>query len=228
MNLKGFFIKNGRRFIRGMTLALAVITAFCFAGCGENDNDDQVTIPPFDSSQPVVISDFTPKEGSVGQRLIIYGTNFGNDTEIVSVFIGGKEAKVIGVTGDAIYCIVPEKAFAGNIEVRIGDRSNPAVAVATNPFAYQRKMVVSTLFGYRNERDDQPNGNYADFSQATLFKNDSWMAFDPLNPKRLYIAFDGAELSLIDLQEQRFSRYWRKEAILIAYAAWISQTTVNT
>ncbi|MDR0698829.1 MAG: IPT/TIG domain-containing protein [Tannerella sp.] len=211
MEVKRFLIKESRRFIRGMTLALAVlVTALCFVGCGEKDDDNQATIPPFDSSQPVEISDFTPKEGSVGQRLIIYGKNFGNDTEIIHVFIGGKEAKVIGVTGDAIYCIVPEKAFAGNIEIRIGDGENPVVAAAASSFAYQRKMVTSTLFGYRNERDDQPNGNYADFSQATLFKNDSWMKFDPQNPNHLYIAFDGAELSLIDLQEERFSRVLAK------------------
>jgi hypothetical protein len=206
MNAKRFLIKNGRRFIRGMTLALAVVTAaFCFVGCNEKD-DGQATVPPFDPSQPVVISDFIPKQGSVGQRLIIYGKNFGNDTEIVSVFIGGKEAKVIGVSGDAIYCIVPEKAFVGNIEVRIGKGGNPKVAVCSDSLTYQRKMVVSTLFGYRNERDDQPDGNYANFTQATLFKRDSWMKFDPLNPNHLYISFDQAELSLIDLQEQRFSR----------------------
>jgi DNA-binding beta-propeller fold protein YncE len=210
MNANKIVIKSGRRFIRGMTLALAVATALCFAGCGEDSNNDQVTPPPFDASQPVVISDFTPKEGSVGQRLIIYGRNFGNDVNIVHVFIGGKEAKVIGVAGDAIYCVVPEKAFAGNIEVRIGDAGNPKVAVSSDSLAYQRKMVVSTLFGYRNERDDQPNGNYADFTQATLFKNDSWLKFDPLNPNHLYVAFDGAELSLIDLREQRFSRVLAK------------------
>jgi hypothetical protein len=209
MNAKRFFMKSERRLIRGMTLALAVMAALCFAGCSDND-DDQATVPPFDSSKPVVISDFTPKEGSVGQRLIIYGQNFGNDTEIIHVFIGGKEARVIGVSGDAIYCIVPEKAFAGNIEIRIGEGANPKTASASTPFTYQRKMVVSTLFGYRNERDDQPNGNYADFTQATLFKNDSWMKFDPLNPNHIYIAFDGAELALIDLQEQRFGRVLAK------------------
>jgi hypothetical protein len=69
-------------------------------------------IPPFDPSQPVVISDFTPKEGGVGQRLILYGQNFGNDTALVRVFIGGKKAKVIGVKGEYIYCVVPQKAFA--------------------------------------------------------------------------------------------------------------------
>jgi hypothetical protein len=206
MNTKRKFLKkNWRSFIRGMTLTLAVTTALCFVGCNGND-ENQVAVPPFDPSQPVVISDFTPREGSVGQRLIIYGKNFGNDTEIVHVFVGGKEAKVIGVSGDAIYCIVPEKAFAGNIEVRIGSVENPVVATGLEPFAYQRKMVVSTLFGYRNERDDQPNGNYADFSQATLFKNDVWLKFDPLNPNHLYAAFDRAELTLIDLQEQRFGR----------------------
>jgi hypothetical protein len=210
MNAKSFFMNNCRRFIRGMTPALAVMTAFCFAGCGEKD-DEQATVPSFDPSKPVVISDFTPKEGSVGQRLLIYGQNFGNDAEIVRVFIGGKEAKVIGVKGDAIYCLVPEKAFAGNIEVRVGNGETPAVVAAADAFAYQRKMVTSTLFGYKNERDDQPGGTMGDFSIATPFKtNDCFMTFDPLNPKHLYVAWDGAALSLIDLQEQTFSRILAK------------------
>jgi DNA-binding beta-propeller fold protein YncE len=205
-----FLIKKGRLFIRGMTRALAVATALCFAGCGESDGDNQVAVPPFDSSLPVEISDFTPKKGGEKQRLIIYGKNFGNDTEIIQVFIGGKEAKVIGVAGDAIYCVVPVRAFNGDIEVRIGNPDNPKIAVADEKFDYLRNMVVSTLFGYKNERDDQPNGNYADFTKATLFKEDSWMTFDPLNPNHLYVAFDNADVSLIDLQEERFSKVLSK------------------
>ncbi|MDR2026941.1 MAG: IPT/TIG domain-containing protein [Prevotellaceae bacterium] len=211
MNTKRKFLKkNWRGFIRGMTLTLAVTAALCFVGCNGND-ENQVAVPPFDPSQPVVISDFTPKEGSVGQRLLIYGQNFGNDTAIVRVFIGGKEAKIIGIGGDIIYCVVPEKAFAGNIEVRIGGGENPVVAAASTVFAYQRKMVVSNLFGFKNERDDQAGGVFGDFSVATPFKgNDTWMIFDPLVPHHLYIFFDGAAIGQIDLQERMFNLIVRK------------------
>ena len=40
---------------------------------------------PFDPSKPVVISDFTPKEGGLGSRLVLYGDNFGNDVSKVKV-----------------------------------------------------------------------------------------------------------------------------------------------
>ncbi|MDR1172522.1 MAG: IPT/TIG domain-containing protein, partial [Bacteroidales bacterium] len=120
---------------------LTAAVALCFIGCGNNEESQVEVIPPFDPSQPVVVSDFTPKEGGVGQRLIFYGQNFGNDPEIVHVFIGGKEAKVIGVKGEYIYCVVPEKAFAGNIEIRIGNDENAVVVSVAEAFAYQRKMV---------------------------------------------------------------------------------------
>ena len=60
----------------------------------------------FDPSKPVVISDFIPKEGGWGSRLLLYGNNFGDDPTKVKVTIGGKEAKVITVTNDNLYCFV--------------------------------------------------------------------------------------------------------------------------
>lgn len=39
----------------------------------------------------------------------------------MKVTIGGKEAKVITVTNDNLYCFVPRGADAGNIEVTVLD-----------------------------------------------------------------------------------------------------------
>jgi hypothetical protein len=214
---KSSFLKRGRSIIRGMMAAPALV-ALCFAGCGEKDSSPTEVIPPFDPSQPVVISDFTPKEGGVGQRLIIYGQNFGNDTALVRVFIGGKEAKVVGVKGEYIYCVVPQKAFAGDIELRIGDRENPTVVAVETPFAYQRKTVVSTLFGYKKDDDSQgsgvfPNGDSnSKFHEVALFKEDSWLRFDPLNPDHLYMSFDNAALTRIVFSDSLWQRVMTKAA----------------
>lgn len=170
----------------------------CFNGCQEEGNMDYPK--SHDPSKPVVITDFLPKTGGVGQRMVIYGSNFGNDTSIVHVTIGGKGAKVIGLSDEALYCIVPEKAYNGNIEVRIGSGVNPKVATATELFAYQRKMVVTTLAGYEDER-----GNYetkdGPFKDCGGFSNPSWLVFDSKNPDLLYMAQDGGDVRLLNFRD---------------------------
>jgi len=150
---------------------------------------------PFDPSKPVVVSDFSPKSGGMGQRLIIYGQNFGNDPKNVAVYIGGKKAVVINVLGESLYCLVPKQAFSGDIEVRVGGEDRPVIGKADNNFEYQRKMVVSTIVGYRNARGDEPwkDGKFKDADQnkmASGFWESSFMKFDPVNPKHLWVTFD--------------------------------------
>ncbi|MFE2861376.1 MULTISPECIES: IPT/TIG domain-containing protein [Sphingobacterium] len=162
---------------------------------------------PFDPSQPVIVSDFAPKSGGMGQRLVIYGKNFGNDPKNVAVFIGGKKAVVINALGESLYCIVPKQAFKGDIEVRVGGEEKPVVGKAQAPFDYQRKLVVSTLAGYRNARGDEPwkDGKFKDNDQnkmASGFWLSSFMKFDPVNPKHLWMTFDNNNgLYLINFED---------------------------
>src|SRR5690606_19142793 len=176
---------------------LSVFTLHCLflTGCKEENASDVAKSIPFDPSQPVVVSDFVPRSGGAGQRLIIYGKNFGNDPENVSVFIGGKKAVVINSLGESLYCFVPKQAFKGNIEVRVNHGDKQVIGSASEHFDYQRKMVVSTLVGYRNDRGDEPwrDGKFKDEDQnkmASGFWEPSFMKFDPLNPKHLWVTFD--------------------------------------
>jgi len=174
---------------------LCLILAFAsisFYGC-QSDNEED-TFPPFDSSKPVVVSGFTPESGGAGQRLVIYGNNFGTNPNIVRVFIGKKEATVISVNGESLYCLVPQQAFDGDIEVRIGEDTE-TIAYSDTNFDYERKMVVSTVVGYRNDRGDEPwkDGKFKSDDQnemASGFWEPSIMKFDPLNPKHLWMTFD--------------------------------------
>ncbi|PWG82591.1 hypothetical protein DDR33_01645 [Pararcticibacter amylolyticus] len=180
-------------------------------GCKDDKGTVVKEAAPFDPSKPVVVSDFLPKTGGMGQRLVIYGQNFGDNPADVSVFIGGKKAVVIGVQGESIYCFVPRQAYSGEIEVRVGSDGN-AVGKAQEHFAYQRKMVVSTLAGYRNDRGDEPwkDGKFKDPDQnkmASGFWNDSFMRFDPKNPKHLWVTFDGNNgLYLINFQDSTITK----------------------
>ncbi|SEM68935.1 IPT/TIG domain-containing protein [bacterium A37T11] len=163
-------------------------------GC-KDDKPDSAEAIPFDPSKPVVVSNFTPESGGRGQRLVIYGQNFGNDLKNVSVLIGGKQAKVISVRGESLYCLVPKQAFKGDVEVRVGTSERQVIGKADKLFDYQRKLVVSTIIGYRNARGDEPwkDGKFKDKDEnkmASGFWEDSFMKFDPNNPKHLWMVFD--------------------------------------
>ena len=89
----------------------------------------------------------------------------------MKVKIGGKHATLINVNNEGLYCFVPQGAYKGNIEVTVGDeqQGNQQTATAADNFEYERKMVVGTLCGYRNERDDQGwrDGSFETVAGAT-------------------------------------------------------------
>ncbi|UGU16474.1 IPT/TIG domain-containing protein [Sinomicrobium kalidii] len=202
-------IYNKKR-LRALYLILAFIS-MGFYGCQSDDREEEIH-SPFDPSNPVEISGFTPGSGGAGQRLVIYGQNFGTDPGIVSVFIGGKEAKVISVNGESLYCLVPRQAFDGDIEVRVGRGDRQVIAYSDKHFEYQRKMVVSTLIGYKNDRGDEPwkDGKFKSDDQnemASGFWEPSFMKFDPLNPKHLWVTFDfNNGLYLIDFEDSTITK----------------------
>ena len=125
---------------------LLALVSFCFVSCKDDDEGGE---QPFDPSKPVVISDFTPKEGGLGSRLVLYGDNFGNDVSKVKVTIGGQTASVIGIKNHNLYCFVPAKAYDGDIEVSILDDRGEEIAYAEaeEVFVYKKKMLVTTLIG---------------------------------------------------------------------------------
>ncbi len=87
-------------------VVLALLTLI-FASC--KDNDDATG--DFDPNKPVVISEFSPKEGGLGTRMLLYGENFGSDISKIKVTIGGQDSKVVGAKGKSLYCVVPAKAY---------------------------------------------------------------------------------------------------------------------
>ena len=99
-------------------MMLAFIFTVCFSSCKD---DKDTTAAPYDPSQPVEVTDFTPKSGGTKVRMIIYGSNFGIDPSIISVRVGGKEAKVISVEGNCLYCITPDQCYEGTIELTVGE-----------------------------------------------------------------------------------------------------------
>ena len=91
------------RFIRLCAVVLPLIV-LCFTACKDEDKEENL---PFDPTKPVVITDFSPKSGGIGNNIILYGENFGNDPKKLKVIVGGKEANIISVKNNILYCVVP-------------------------------------------------------------------------------------------------------------------------
>lgn len=209
MKIKQFTKRKGWFF--GRMLTACMVLALGFTNCKQDGLGTEIG-RPFDPAQPVVVSDFNPKSGGMGQRLVIYGQNFGDDPDNVTVLIGGKRAKVINVLGESLYCLVPRQAFDGDIEVHVHHNGTQVIGTANTTFDYQRKMVVSTIIGYRNDRGDEPwrDGKFRHEDQnqmASGFWEPSFMKFDPLNPKHLWMTFDNNNgLYLVNFEDSTVTK----------------------
>ena len=108
-------------------LITVLVCCLFFIGC----KDDKANSNQYDPSQPVVFTDFSPKEGGMRTRLYIEGSNFGNDPTKIHITIGGEKTKTIGADGKKIYCMVPSKAFDGIINVRVDGPDGKPIAEHT-------------------------------------------------------------------------------------------------
>ena len=193
--------KHGWYFLSGM---LALVS-FCFMGCKDEDG---VAETSFDPSKPVVISDFIPKEGGWGSRLLLYGDNFGNDPTRIKVTIGGKTANVISVMNQNLYCFVPRGADTGEIEVTILDENGEELAYGDieKKFDYKKKMLVSTLVGETNPDilDESKNFEIIDgpWGSCGGLEKMEWMVFDPNNKDRLYVCGGTKTHRVVDFAEE--------------------------
>ncbi len=83
----------------------------------------------------------------------MYGENFGNDPKKLKVIVGGKEANIISVKNNILYCVVPRMATEGDVEISVYDDNGEEVAFAEaeEKFTYVKQWLVSTLAGQRFE-----------------------------------------------------------------------------
>ena len=144
----------------GILWGMFTLTTFLLQSC---DNGKEVTPAqgsggsPFNPQLPISVKEISPTNGAAGQKVLIYGENFGNDPSLIEVTIGGQKAPVVNVQSTVIYCIVPTKAYSGEIQVTIKQGEEIYSAeVAEIKFEYQRQVVVSSLCDFY--KDD--NGKY--------------------------------------------------------------------
>ncbi|MDR3245952.1 MAG: IPT/TIG domain-containing protein [Prevotellaceae bacterium] len=146
----------------------ALLCVFAIVACEENDNNSKPKGPDYDPSKPVVLTGFMPDSGRVAEKVLLEGSNFGNDPDKISVYFNQKKGKVIGATGNIMYVVVPRMpGDTCTVTVKVGENSNPVLGkdsiVAEHKFRYKVSVSVSTVVG---------NGTYAfregDLSYAQL------------------------------------------------------------
>ena len=176
---------------------MLVLFALCFASCKDDDEKEGA----FDPNKPVVITEFAPKKGGFGSNLILYGDNFGNDLSKVKVTIVGKDARVISVKNRSLYCVIPEKAYDGDIQLRIMDINGETLASseAEERFEYEKKWLVSTFLGTRYEVSSDFEEKEGPFDDCGGFSDITWLTFDPKsNFDKLYFCAHTQKNRLID------------------------------
>ncbi|WP_437920571.1 IPT/TIG domain-containing protein [Sphingobacterium sp. LRF_L2] len=202
--------------IQGM---LAVLIMLFFVQC-KDDNDGQQEVG-YDPAKPVLITDFFPKEGGAGSNLVIYGDNFGNDLSKTKVVIGGKTAKVIGVKNNSLYCVIPEKAYDGDIQISLLGENGDEIAQAAieERFSYTKKWLVSTFLGKYYEVSNNRENKEGPFNDCGAFEGMLWFTFDPKNPNHLYFTADTKNSRLVDF-EKEYVGYFRTGLDRVSIFNW--------
>ncbi len=131
-------------------IALAAMTA-TMSSCANGDVNTHPNAPngkPYDPSQPTLITSFSPLEGKIREKIVIEGSNLGNDTSRTKVyFFDGtkdREATIINLTDKAIYCLAPRQNVGENNRIKVVIDGKDSV-VAEKPFSYSAVEAVSTI-----------------------------------------------------------------------------------
>lgn len=183
---------------------LVLLFTVCFVS---SCKDDKIGSNGYDPSRPVVFSDFTPDEGSLRTQIRIYGDNFGSDPSKIHITIGGQFTTTIGCTNTEIYCMIPPKAFDGNIRINIESADGvtaPYEYEFEKKFKYVSQTAVSTLVGNEDE-----NGNSSDVDgnfEEARFGNAEWLLMDTFGiEKCLIVNAKGGPVRRINLETEKVS-----------------------
>ncbi len=180
---------------------------FLLSGCQETADsfaNQSKKGTPFDASKKMAINSMLPNEGGMGTRAIIYGSNLGNDTATTHVFIGGKRARVLSSTGNALLCVVPKKAYSGEVKVSVTSDAGDTIATCQwdSIFKYSSNMVVSTFLGETYENNTKYDVKEGPFNDCGGFPDLRWMCFDPKDPDLLFVAAGKSAFRIIDFKNK--------------------------
>lgn len=162
--------KNTLFFLTTLVLTASILLYGCKSETYSHEQN-QGKGAPYDPGAPVEITGFTPAEGKIREKVIISGSNFGNDASKVKVFFNDgyfdREANVISVNGTSIYCLAPRQSD-GRSDIKVSVSESPAVTAAQK-FYYRAAASVSWVAGV-GTRD----GTGAKYADGTLSEAHFW------------------------------------------------------
>lgn len=172
-----------------------------FIGCnGNSEGESNPFDKPHDPNKAVMVEGIGPKKGGLGTKVVVSGSNFGNDKEKVNLFFNDKEALVIKVQDNAIYALVPKQPGEySTVKVLVDGKE----AVLENTrFQYYIKAVVTTVAGKWNVSANPPVDGPA--LDATFYRP-AKIAVDDIG--NVLVADDqtGARMRLISTTENKMT-----------------------
>jgi hypothetical protein len=155
------FMPSSKKILKQGISILCIACISCFmSACGDNNGSEEKD-SAYNPDLSVDVSNFMPKEGRIREKVIIKGSNFGNDKSQVKVFfkdeVNERAATVIGVDNNTIYCLAPRQ-LGGNNEIKIFVHDREVTADGT--FLYEIAENVSTISG------SSANGGHLDGTLA--------------------------------------------------------------
>ncbi|WP_437921828.1 IPT/TIG domain-containing protein [Sphingobacterium sp. LRF_L2] len=149
-----------------------------------------------------MINKFMPDSGGIRTQFIIQGSNFGTDKDKVSVFFSDyerdRQATIVGMTNETIYCLVPKQYGGANtIKVKIVSDSSET----TETFKYIVAESVSNVVGVASS-GGSVDGSLADgriqrtFGLAAL-NDDELISFESLSSNVRYISVNDNKISTL-------------------------------
>lgn len=166
-----------------------IFILFCIVwstGCDDEKNDES-----HNPSLPVTFEKFSPEKGGSTTQLVITGSNFGNDVNLIKVKVGNREARVVGVSPTKIYAVIRARSVdvSGETDIEVSVAENPPY-VFEKKFNYELTQMVSTFAGKGEQGQDDGDALSATFDSPT------WLTFD--SDGILYVLEEYGGLRAID------------------------------
>ncbi len=146
---------------QGVMLALTVLL-WIVASCSSDDTTENNPYDkPHEPGKPILVSGIGPERGGYGTRVVISGSNFGNNPETVKVYFNEKEALILGIQDNAIYAMCPKQpGDMSTIKVVVQEPGGTftEAELAGTQFKYLIRAAVTTVAGVlgKNQAIDGP------------------------------------------------------------------------
>lgn len=184
------------------TKFLFMIFLTLLIACDSNSSDDESNVydRPHDPNKDVIVESIGPKNGGLGTKVVVSGSNFGNDKEKISLFFNDKEALIIRVQDNAIYALVPKQPGKhSTIKVVMDGKEN---ILEDLQFRYFTKAVVTTVAGKWDVSTNPPIDGPA--LDATFYRP-AKIAVDDVGNVLVADDQSGARMRLISTTENKMT-----------------------